>query len=372
MNEDKIYAKLAEYNPDVIVSVHPAMNYVPLFCVKRLSKQYGKDIPFFTVVTDFGSGHCTWFNKDVDKMYLASEPIKNIAQSRGSVPDEKIVMTGLPIRYDFAQQADDMGDRTTPEGKAHQLKIREKLNIDLNKRMVLVMGGGEGVGSLSDIVDELYAKLRTQGVNATICVVCGRNDKLKTDLETRCWDTVVSQSLRSYESLKSRLYTKILKLHATRSRRIQLALDRAAVRAEKGEVVSDSPGNVDVIPLGFVKNMAEYMVAADVLVSKAGPGTIAEAAAVGLPVMVTSHLPGQEAGNVDIVLNGGFGDFCEDPETIALEIACWLQESHLLDVMSRKAMRVGHPHAAEQIALDIGDTTHTRLEINRIKQNTKP
>ena len=246
-------------------------------------------------------------------MYLASEPIKNIAQSRGSVPDEKIVMTGLPIRYDFAQQADDMGDRTTPEGKAHQLKIREKLNIDLNKRMVLVMGGGEGVGSLCDIVDELYAKLRTQGVNATISVVCGRNDKLKTDLETRCWDTVVSQSLRSYESLKSRLYTKILKLHATRSRRIQLALDRAAVRAEKGEVVSDSPGNVDVIPLGFVKNMAEYMVAADVLVSKAGPGTIAEAAAVGLPVMVTSHLPGQEAGNVDIVLNGGFGDFCEDP-----------------------------------------------------------
>lgn len=46
--------------------------------------------------------------------------------------------------------------------------------------------------------------------------------------------------------------------------------------------------------------MAEYMVAADILVTKAGPGTIAEAAAVGLPIMVTSHLPGQEAGNVDI------------------------------------------------------------------------
>jgi len=260
----------------------------------------------------FGSGHCTWFNKDVDKMYLASDPIKTIAQSRGGVPDEKIVMSGLPIRYDFAKQADAMGDRTTPEGKAHQAAIREGLNIATNKRMVLVMGGGEGVGSLSDIVDELYAKLRMQGVDATICVVCGRNEKLKTDLEIRCWDTVVSQSLKSYESLKSRLYTKILQMHAPRSRRIQLALDRAAARAEKGEIAKP-PGNVDVVPLGFVKNMAEYMVAADILVSKAGPGTIAEAAAVGLPVMVTSHLPGQEAGNVDIVLNGGFGDFCEDP-----------------------------------------------------------
>lgn len=270
-----------------------------------------------TSCTSFGSGHCTWFNKDVDKMYLASEPIKAIAQARGGVPDDKIVMSGLPIRYDFAKQADKMGDRTTPEGKAHQAKIREGLGIDTNKRMVLVMGGGEGVGSLSDIVDELYAKLRTQGVDATICVVCGRNERLKTDLETRCWDTVVSQSMKSYESLRSRLFTKILKLHATRSRRIQLALDRAAVRAEKGEV-AETPGNVDVVPLGFVKNMAEYMVAADVLVSKAGPGTIAEAAAVGLPVMVTSHLPGQEAGNVDIVLNGGFGDFCEDPGESAL------------------------------------------------------
>ena len=48
--------------------------------------------------------------------------------------------------------------------------------------------------------------------------------------------------------------------------------------------------------------MPEYMVAADVLVSKAGPGTIAEAASVGLPVMMTSFLPGQEAGNVDVVL----------------------------------------------------------------------
>eukprot|EP00970_Alexandrium_tamarense_P013577 scaffold3521_cov195-Alexandrium_tamarense.AAC.11 len=258
-----------------------------------------------------------------------------------------------------------MGDRTTEQGKAHQKKIREQLNIDTNKRMVLVMGGGEGVGSLSDIVNELYAKLRTQGVDVTICVVCGRNEVLKSDLETRCWDTVVSQSLKSYDSLKSRVASKLLP-YATRSRRIQLALDRAASKAEKGKDIAETPGNVDVIPLGFVTNMAEYMVAADVLVSKAGPGTIAEAAAVGLPIMVTSHLPGQEAGNVDIVLNGGFGDFCLDPETIALEIACWLQDPQLLDVMSQKAKVVGHPHAAEEIALDIGETSHQWLEKNEM------
>eukprot|EP00569_Conticribra_weissflogii_P005750 CAMPEP_0171333490 /NCGR_PEP_ID=MMETSP0878-20121228/4042_1 /TAXON_ID=67004 /ORGANISM="Thalassiosira weissflogii, Strain CCMP1336" /LENGTH=711 /DNA_ID=CAMNT_0011834437 /DNA_START=239 /DNA_END=2374 /DNA_ORIENTATION=+ len=363
MNEEKIRQKMETYDPDVVVSVHPTMNYVPLFAIRKISQKLNKDIPFFTVVTDFGSGHCTWFNKDVDKMYLASEPIRKIAQNRGGVPDEKIFMTGLPIRYDFACQADAMGDRTSERGKEYQRQMRERLEIDPNKRMVLVMGGGEGVGSLSDIVNELYAKFRMQGVNATICVVCGRNEKLKKDLETRCWDTVVSQSLNSYESLRSRFFTKLLQ-HASRSRRIQMALDRAAAKAAKGKDVADTPGNVTVVPMGFVTNMAEYMVAADVLVSKAGPGTIAEAAAVGLPVMVTSHLPGQEAGNVDIVLNGGFGDFCEDPESIGLEVACWLQDPQLLDVMSQKAMKVGHPHAAEEIVLDIGRTTHQWIERN--------
>ena len=59
-------------------------------------------------------------------------------------------------------------------------------------------------------------------------------------------------------------------------------------------------------------------------------------------------------------------------ETIALEIACWLQEPHLLDVMSRKAMNVGHPHAAEEIALDIGETTHMWLDRNASKQANMP
>jgi hypothetical protein len=49
-------------------------------------------------------------------------------------------------------------------------------------------------------------------------------------------------------------------------------------------------GKVDVVGLGFVTNMAEYMAASDVLVTKAGPGTIAEAAAVGLPVFLTRYV----------------------------------------------------------------------------------
>lgn len=78
MNEEMIREKMEEYDPDVVVSVHPTMNYVPLFSIRTISKKAQSefsisfpvrklwvgmhsqylflsltgDIPFFTVVTE--------------------------------------------------------------------------------------------------------------------------------------------------------------------------------------------------------------------------------------------------------------------------------------------------------------------------------
>jgi len=103
--------------------------------------------------------------------------------------------------------------------------------------------------------------------------------------------------------------------------------------------------------------MAEYMVAADVLVSKAGPVTIAEAAAVGLPMMLTSFLPGQEEGNVDFVVDGKFGSFNQNPKKIAKEVSNWLADPEKLCALSKAAQKCGAPDAASDIAINIGDST---------------
>jgi UDP-N-acetylglucosamine:LPS N-acetylglucosamine transferase len=50
--------------------------------------------------------------------------------------------------------------------------------------------------------------------------------------------------------------------------------------------------------LSFVHNIAELMRCSDLLVTKAGASTLAEAFAVGIPVIVNDVVPGQEAGNV--------------------------------------------------------------------------
>jgi len=343
--ERKIRRRIASYDADVIVSVHPTMNNVPMIATRKISKALGKYIPFFTVVTDFGSGHCTWFQKGVDKMYVASERIRRLARRRGSTPKENLIMSGLPIRRDFAIHAESMGDRTLEAGKRYQQKIRKELGLDPSKKTILVMGGGEGVGSLSTIVDALYAKFYEDGIDANICVVCGRNEKLHADFLSRNWTERVADLLKkaSRRSFWAFLFGK-----------------------KQNPAPISNPGQVEVVPLSFVTNMADYMVAADILVSKAGPGTIAEAAAVGLPVMLTSFLPGQEAGNVEIVLDGKFGDFQSHPTKIADGVACWLKDSDLWKEMSRAASEVGKPNAASDIVLDIGRITLECMEKNKM------
>lgn len=113
-----------------------------------------------------------------------------------------------------------------------------------------------GVGGLESIVNELYTEFTNKGVKATICVVCGRNEKLKQNLATKDWDKVLAgEHKKKKRSVFSRLF-----------RRRKGKESSAAVESNGAQ------GDVKVVGLGFVTQMAEYMVAADVLVSKAGPG----------------------------------------------------------------------------------------------------
>ena len=346
---EKIEAQLESYDPDIVISVHPTMNQLPNLAIRNISKKKGVYIPFFTVVTDFGSGHCSWFQGNPDMIYVASEPILKLAKRRGGHTDEKIVMSGLPIRDDFSVQAEKMGDRTTVPGKAYRQLMKEQLGLSPTKKTVLLMGGGEGVGSLARIAEKLRKQLKNDGVDATILVICGRNEKLKNELNERDWDAFDKYKLEKKKRQKIR--TMI-------SNYIKNKKQSSSDESTKVE------GDVDVIGLGFITNMAEYMVAADILVSKAGPGTIAEAAAVGLPVMITSFLPGQEAGNVDIVLDGKFGAFSKKPKKIANIISSWLQDERQLDEMSRGSRAAGNPSAASEIIQDI-----IRQSLENIKNN---
>jgi 1,2-diacylglycerol 3-beta-galactosyltransferase len=63
---------------------------------------------------------------------------------------------------------------------------------------------------------------------------------------------------------------------------------------------------------------------------QAGPGTIAEAMCRSLPTMLSCHLPGQEAGNIPFVVDGGFGAYSKQPKEIAATVAKWMSDDEMV------------------------------------------
>ncbi|MGC1381098.1 MAG: glycosyltransferase [Candidatus Baltobacteraceae bacterium] len=129
-------------------------------------------------------------------------------------------------------------------------ELRRQLRLPADARIVMLMAGGEGGGKLlSTTLALARAKLPIE-----LVVVCGRNEHLEQ------------------------------KLH---------------------ELSVSLPTPMHV--LGFTDKIPEYFRAVDLLVTKAGPGTLAEANAAQLPIVVYDYVPGQERGNVNFVRDNGLG-----------------------------------------------------------------
>ena len=80
--------------------------------------------------------------------------------------------------------------------------------------------------------------------------------------------------------------------------------------------------------------------------------------------VVCSFLPGQEAGNVDVVLESKFGEYNKKPSKIGEIVTSWLQNKPLLQSMSQAAMVAGSPYAADEIVEDIGRQTVAWMNLN--------
>ena len=96
--------------------------------------------------------------------------------------------------------------------------------------------------------------------------------------------------------------------------------------------------------------MADWLRCADMVVGKAGPGTIAEATCCAAPLVLTSFLPGQEEGNAEFVVRAGAGSYAPRPRDLAAEIARLRDDPAALAAMRAASARVGRPRAAADIA----------------------
>lgn len=147
-----------EINPDLIVNTFPIMSVIEL---KRKNKI---NIPIFTIITDFCANNI-WLDHNIDRFYLATEDLK-YEVSNWSIPMNKIVVSGIPIREGFEKEE-------SPE------KYYIKYNLNPNKEIILISAGAFGV--LKDI-ERLCINLTSRD-DIQVAVVCGNNKNLKTQLE---------------------------------------------------------------------------------------------------------------------------------------------------------------------------------------------
>jgi processive 1,2-diacylglycerol beta-glucosyltransferase len=103
--------------------------------------------------------------------------------------------------------------------------------------------------------------------------------------------------------------------------------------------------------LGFVDNVDVLMAAADVLVSKPGGMTAAEALARGLPMVIFRPIPGVEEANTAFLTAGGAARRAETAAGLAAAVGGLLTtQAAELAAMRTAALALGRPGAAELAA----------------------
>ena len=105
---------------------------------------------------------------------------------------------------------------------------------------------------------------------------------------------------------------------------------------------------------GFTDEMPDFMRAADTIVTKAGPGTIAEALVAGLPIILYAKLPGQEDGNVDFVETEGVGVWAPESLKVVRTLTRWICRPAERQKVVKNCRHAARPDASRQIARILG------------------
>ena len=126
-----------------------------------------------------------------------------------------------------------------------------------------------------------------------------------------------------------------------------------ALRRGLESMVRALGGALEVYP--FVEDIDRHYAGASLFVGKPGGVTVAEALAVGLPMVLYGAIPGQERANESFVLAGGAGRMATSIPEVCAIVTELLADPDQLAGMSQRAAALGTPNAARDAASSIID-----------------
>jgi processive 1,2-diacylglycerol beta-glucosyltransferase len=172
-------------------------------------------------------------------------------------------------------------------------EVLSSLGLSPRRPVVLLMGGGMGPMPM----DEIVQRLESSGLPLQVVAVCGHNREARARLE----------KLRSKSALPLQVF-------------------------------------------GWIENIPELMAAADLLVTKPGGLTAAEALASGLPMLLTSPIPGPEERHVALLARKGLAVVARTRDDVPKVAAQLLSNPQVRANMARHARDAARPDAADAVA----------------------
>ncbi len=103
----------------------------------------------------------------------------------------------------------------------------------------------------------------------------------------------------------------------------------------------------------FVDFVTSIMAASDIFITKAGGISVAESLAANLPMIFVKSMPGQEAGNAELMVKLGCGKIAASPEDAVDILSSLLSDQESLEEMKKYTKRIAKPHASLDIINDI-------------------
>ncbi len=263
---NKLIPLIAEFKPSIIITTHPfSTEMVSILKEKKLI-----DMPLLCIMTDY-SWHRTWINTGVDA-YVVSNNDMAIEMIQQGVDKNKLYSYGIPIGESFFRKED-------------KSNLLDKLELEDNKKVILIMAGSFGVTKIL----EIYKNLNLLTEDVQIILITGKNQKL---------------------------YNKFKKEVKYQQKPIKL--------------------------IYFTEQVSKFMKVADIIITKPGGLTITEAIASNVPMVLFDAIPGQEEENAKFLVKYGVALQCDNNRSCNECVLELLENEYKLKKMKDacKALRV--------------------------------
>lgn len=271
----KLTRLIEKFDPDIIccTQAFPALmlaNFKPKMALP----------PIVGVLTDY-SPHRYWVHPGIDLYVVPSDEVAGVLVNRGVKP-ERIRDFGIPIDPEFIIE------------RVDKKAIMKEMGLMESWPVVLLMGGGQGLGPIREVIKKLADGFRTL---FNLVVVCGRNAKLRKEIQREAdffhWPIKV---------------------------------------------------------LGYTENINKLMKISSLIVTKPGGQTISEALACGLPMVLINPIPGQEVRNAQVLIKHNLAVLADDSEDAAHLVFQLLNDRETREQMRSRAEKFAKPDAALAIA----------------------